>query len=176
MYTKANIGSHPIHPMLVAFPAVFYTLTVVAFAVYQFVSPNLFWYQLAFFSNFAGVGTAVLAAIPGLIDWTFGIPNESAAKSRGLLHMGLNVAALLLFAWSALQIYGTWEAPLADVAVPLTISVFGLLLTMAAAYHGWSLVSTHKVGVAMTPEQERLEPTGEMSRRAHEMPQRPRTV
>jgi hypothetical protein len=34
MYSKIKIAGHPVHPMLVAFPVVCYTGTLVAFAVY----------------------------------------------------------------------------------------------------------------------------------------------
>src|SRR5690606_10458571 len=93
MYSKAKIGGHPIHPMIVGFPIVFYTLTFVGFAMYRFWSQDLFWYQLGYFSAFGGVITAVLAAIPGAIDWAFGIPKTSAAKTRGAWHALLNVGA-----------------------------------------------------------------------------------
>lgn len=168
MYSQAQIAGHPIHPMLVAFPIVFYTMTFISFFVYQFVSPQVFWYQMAYFNNMAAVGTAILAAIPGFIDWAFGIPNESAAKSRGLAHMALNVGALVLFGWNALRIRGTFNLPPEDVTFSLVLSLIGMGLVIPAAYHGFELIATHKVGVAMTPEQQRLEPTKSMSRSSHE--------
>lgn len=38
---------------------------------------------------------------------------------------------------------------------------------MLVGWHGWNLVATHKVGVTLTPEQERLEPVDKMSPREH---------
>jgi uncharacterized membrane protein len=176
MYSKAKIADHPIHPMIVAFPITFYTLTPIAYGIYQFGSHGLFWYHLAFFSNIVGVITAVLAAVPGFIDWAFGIPNTSAAKSRGLLHMGLNVAALILFVISGAMLLGNWDIPLDNVVSPFVLSVIGALTTGFAGYHGWELIATHKVGVTLTPEQERLEPVEEMSPEAHKFSKHPRTV
>ncbi|MCM2280768.1 MAG: DUF2231 domain-containing protein [Bdellovibrionaceae bacterium] len=176
MYSKAAVRGHPLHPMFVAFPITFYTVTLIAFAVYQWFIQDLFWYRLALFCNYAGVATAVLAAIPGFIDWSVGIPRETAAKRRGLRHMTLNVIALILFGLSAYTVWGTWDAPPEQVGTPLWLALVGVVLTMAAGYHGWELIATHKVGVRMTPEQERLEPIGEMSPEAHERSLKPRTV
>lgn len=158
MYSRAKLFGHPIHPMLVAFPVAFYTLTAVAYGVSLFVSTDPFWFRLGYFANLAGVTTAVLAAVPGFVDWAFGIPKESAAKSRGLLHLTLNVGALLLFAFSAFRLRGTWAGADAEVFPSFLLSTLGWVLTLAAGYHGWELIARHKVGVELTPEQERLEP------------------
>jgi uncharacterized membrane protein len=177
MYSKAKIAGHPIHPMIVAFPIAFYTVSLIAFLVYQYGGMETFWFRLAYFCTFAGVGTAVLAAIPGFIDWAFGIPSESAGKKRGLIHMGLNVAALLLFAANAYNLYGKCDVNLSDVTGYWVIALVGVLLTLAAGYHGWELIATHKVGVNLTPEQERLEPVEKMSpREQRTSPMHPQTV
>jgi uncharacterized membrane protein len=180
MYSKAKIAGHPIHPWLVAFPITFYTLSLVAFLVYQFVSRDVFWFQLGYFSTFAGVVMAGLAAIPGFIDWAIGIPRQSAAHKRGLIHAAFNVGALVLFIINAFRLSGSWNFPFADVTGLWVIALIGVALTLAAGYHGWELVATHKVGVSLTPEQERLEPVEKMDRKDHEVGTRhftnPRTV
>src|SRR6185436_4006263 len=73
MYSKAKVLGHPVHPMLVSFPIAFYTATLIAYGVYA-ATDNRFWFQLGVVANFAGVVTALAAAIPGFIDWAFGIP------------------------------------------------------------------------------------------------------
>lgn len=167
MYSKAKIGTHAIHPILVAFPIVFSVMTFVSFLVYQSVSSDPFWYKMAYFNNMAYIVAAVLAAIPGFIDWAMGIPRDTAAKSRGLVHMGLNVLALGLFIWNAFLIAGTWDLPPADVTMSTIITLIGVGLIAPAGYHGFHLLATHKVGVNLTPEQERLEPVREMDPREH---------
>jgi uncharacterized membrane protein len=177
MYSKAKIGGHPIHPMIVAFPITFYTVSLIAFVVYQFSNMDPFWFRLGYFCTFGGVITAVCAAVPGFVDWAFGIPQTSAAKKRGLIHMSLNVGALLLFAFNAFKLYGHWDSPLTNVTSLWVVALIGVGLTLAAGYHGWELIATHKVGVSLTPEQERLEPIEKMERKEHEISQaRPRTV
>ena len=46
MYSKAKVGGHPVHPMLVAFPVAFYTGALVGFAVYA-ANGHQFWLNLA---------------------------------------------------------------------------------------------------------------------------------
>lgn len=157
MYSKAKIAGHPIHPMLVAFPIAFYVLTLVGFIVYQSGNPDVFWYKLGYFCNFAAVIMAFITAIPGFIDWAFGVPNYSTAKKRGLIHMSLNLTILALYVVNAFIIYGTWDSPLLSVAPSIALTGIGVFLLLGAAYFGWEMIARNKVGVDLSPEQERLQ-------------------
>ncbi len=157
MYSKAKIGGHPIHPMLVAFPITLYLLSFVGFVVYAAVNSDLFWFKLAYFCNYAGVGMAVLAAIPGFIDWALGIPNQTLAKRDGLIHMTLNLITLALFAINAFMIRGLWDTGAERVGLFVALTGIGSLCLLGAGFYGWKMVGEHKVGVAMSSEQERLQ-------------------
>jgi len=169
VYSKAKLGGHPIHPMLVAFPIAFYAAAFIGFIVYQ-SNHDAFWFRLAYYFGVAGVVTALLAAIPGFIDWGVGIPTSSAAKRRGLTHASLNVGALLLFGITAIVFRNQIGNPPDSVGLAIVLTGIGFILTMAAGYHGWELIARHKVGVDLTPEQERLEPDKSMQPRGTEVP------
>ncbi len=156
MYSKVKIMGHSVHPMLVAFPVAFYTATLVAFIVYG-ASDNAFWYRFAAVCNWAGVITAVVAALPGFIDWSAGIPKGTRARSTGARHMVLNVLALAAFTISGILAIMRWgtEAPAAGSHIVL--AAIGMAFTLPAGFLGWALVQKHHVGVDLTPEQERLE-------------------
>lgn len=156
MYSKAKVGGHPIHPKLVAFPITFYFLTVLGFIVYQ-VQPDVFWFKLAYFSNFAAVLTALVAAVPGFIDWAFGVPKETAARKDGLIHMVLNLITLGMFAINAYLIWGTWDAPYVGTGTNIFLTAVGALIVGAASYYGWVMIAYHKVGVDLSREQEILQ-------------------
>lgn len=158
MYSKAKLFGHPIHPMLVAFPVAFYTATFVAFIVYA-GNRDTFWFRLAVVANWAGVVMAAVAALPGLIDWATGIPRQSAAKRTGLIHMALNVGALIAFLLNAIVYSNRWNDPFPPAGTGIVLGAIGLLLTLPAGFLGWSLVQDHHVGVRLTAQQERLEPT-----------------
>ncbi|WII73321.1 DUF2231 domain-containing protein [Bdellovibrio sp. 22V] len=157
MYSKAKIGRHPIHPMFVAFPITFYLTTFVAFLVYQTASNDIFWFKLAYFCNFAGVVTALVAAIPGFIDWAFGIPRDTLAKKDGMIHMTLNLITLGIFATNAIMISGQWETGITGVGMSVVLTACGCITLMFAGFYGWKMVGQHKVGVLMTAEQERIQ-------------------
>jgi uncharacterized membrane protein len=169
MRSKATIFGHPIHPMLIAFPVAFYTATLVAFIVYA-TSGDPFWLRLADLSNWAGVVMAGVAAIPGLLDWAVAIPAHSAAKKTGLLHMGLNVASLVVFLINAITYWNTWEGTPPDAKTGVVLSAIGLLLTVPAGFLGWSLVQDHHVGLNHPPREERNEPITTPSRESPAAP------
>ncbi|HET7545106.1 MAG TPA: DUF2231 domain-containing protein [Polyangiaceae bacterium] len=165
MYSKAKVLGHPIHPMLVGFPVAFYTGTLVAFIVYA-ATMDLFWFRLACVVNWAGVGTAALAAVPGLIDWATGIPRSSPAKRTALIHMALNVTSLIVFLISAIVASDHWYMLLPPAGTGIALSALGVLLTVPAGFLGWSLVQDHHVGIQLSNEQERLEPVHTEATRA----------
>jgi uncharacterized membrane protein len=177
MYTKARVASHPIHPMLVAFPIAFYVATAVALIAHV-ASSDPFWYRAAFWANLAGVAMAVVAAVPGIIDLFTSVPRATKARSTGIGHATLNLTALGLFVLSVLIIghglYGI-EHAMPDAA-PLVLSLLGLVATAVAGVLGWTLVQTHHVGVKPTetstipPEQ--IDDLDELAVIAHRPPPR----
>jgi len=48
--------------------------------------------------SLAGIVTALLAAIPGLIDYFSTVPPDSSAKAQATKHMLANLTAMALFA------------------------------------------------------------------------------
>lgn len=161
MYSKVQIKGHPIHPMLVSFPIALYTSGVVSLIVYA-TSGDPFWYRASMTVLLAGAVMAALAAIPGLIDLFFGVPRRAKrTRTTGIIHMGLNVLSLVLFAGAGFSMLTAWQHPAGTeewlpYTLPLTLGIIGLALTGAAGYFGWKLVQTHHVGISETPQ---VEPT-----------------
>ncbi|WP_409477309.1 DUF2231 domain-containing protein [Pseudobdellovibrio sp. HCB154] len=156
MYSKVKILGRAVHPMLVSFPIVFYTAAFVCFCLFQNTA-NLFWYRVAFIANLAGVVAAAAAAVPGSIDLFIGVPKNTEPRRRGYLHAALNVSSLILFAINLYLIWGTFNMSVTPNSINAVITGIGFGLTVVAAYHGHTLVARDKVGVDLTPEQERIE-------------------
>lgn len=156
MYSKVKILGHPIHAILVAYPIAFYSATTFSFIIYYF-NQSQFAFQFGFTCNLLGIATAVLAALPGFIDWAVGIPNEHPAKSKGMEHMLLNVFALLLFAVSFFLVKDSWEGSQINIQLPLILTIVGLVCTFIAGFIGGEIMQKDHVGIILTPEQERLE-------------------
>jgi uncharacterized membrane protein len=154
MYSKVKILGHPIHPMLVNFPIAFYTSTLVAYIIYK-ITGAPFWFRVGFVANVAGVGMALVAAIPGFLDWSLGIPSGTGAKRHGLEHMLLNVTALVLFAITLWINAYQWGAAVPALGYVLILPIIGFLVTLGAGYLGWTLVQSHHVGVQFTDSEQR---------------------
>ena len=103
--------------------------------------------------------TALIAAVPGFIDWAFAIPNGSEAKKTGFLHMALNVSALILFAACAWINFDQFNAAIPILGWSVSLSLMGVALTMCAGFLGWKLVGVHHIGVELTRRQEHIDPT-----------------
>jgi uncharacterized membrane protein len=159
MYSKVKLLGHPVHPMLVSYPIALYTSTFVAYLIY-IVHGSFVWVDIAIAANVAGVVMAVIAAIPGFLDWAWGIPASSPAKLHGTIHMVLNVTALILFAVNAATHIGYWEfTDHPHSGLGIVLAALGVACTIAAGYYGWTMVQRDHVGVELSAEQQRLETT-----------------
>src|SRR5438270_3292442 len=96
MRSKARISSHPIHPMLVSFPIGLWTGSLI-FDLSGRAWGNGSLAAAGFYAVIGGCIGAVLAAFAGVMDLFGTVPPNSSARSRGYLHGGINVIALLLF-------------------------------------------------------------------------------
>ena len=132
MSSPASIRSHPIHPMLIVFPIGLWIFSLVCDVIYHAGSHNLFWKGVAFYTIVGGVVGALLAAIPGFIDYV-SLTNRRV-KRIATTHLILNLIVVALF--------------------PFNLGTFGVVLSIIAtallAVSGWlggSLVYVHGVGV-----------------------------
>jgi uncharacterized membrane protein/nitrite reductase/ring-hydroxylating ferredoxin subunit len=132
MKTFASIKGHSIHPILIPFPIAFLTAAVVCDAV-GWLADLVEWRRIAAWSSLAGIGTAVLAAIPGVLDYLFTVPPNSSGKQRATRHMIVNLSAVALFAaaWyfrrDGIDLQHGWPVTVIELVGILLISIGGWL-------------------------------------------------
>ena len=155
MKSKASIGGHPIHPMVVVFPIALFTATVGALLAF-IGTQDTFWYRAAMTAGAAGVSMGLLAAIPGAID-LFSLPKGSPARTTGLKHASMAVLTVGIFAVSTGLMYRNWMAATnvdgmwqLDATVPLAIGVAGMVTLVIVGVLGFAMVQTHHVGIKPT--------------------------
>lgn len=143
MRSKAHFKSHPIHPILIAFPIAFFTGTLL-FDVLAWVLVRDDLRVAAHFTGLAGILGAAAAAVPGIIDYLYTVPPKSSAKKRATQHGVLNVTVLALFtvAW-----FYRRDNPDASITVLLGLEVVGFGLMMVAGWLGGTLVYRNQIGV-----------------------------
>lgn len=140
--STATIAGHPIHPLLVTLPIGFWVgafLTDIAYVIWP-------WASWAYFSSWliaAGIGTALLAAIFGFIDF-FGEPRIRQIR-KAWYHMIGNLIAVVL---SVVNLFvHNRDGALAVVPLGITLSGIVVLLLLFNGWMGGELVFRAGVGV-----------------------------
>lgn len=156
MATPASVAKHPIHPMLVVFPIGLWVFSLVSDLIFVLGSGNAVWNDLAYYTMAGGLVGALLAALPGLID--FLSLAEPRVKKIGTWHMIPNLLAVALFAVSLWL--RTRTAP--GDSLPIALSVIGIALIGLSGWLGGEMVYVHGVAVERQREAkpEKVEPKG----------------
>ena len=156
MASKASIAGHPVHPMIIPFPLALWTTSFVTDLLFYFTRSSV----LPLISKFllaAGCIGAVVAAVPGIIDWLS--IKHPGTKRIADWHARLNIIALLIFAASLYLRMKAGGAHLVDygLKIPFLLSLLGVILIAISGWLGGSLSFEHGVGVKPqhdTPEDE----------------------
>ena len=152
MQSKASIGGHPIHPMLIPFPIGLWTTSFVADILFYFLRyPTLL--TISKFMLAAGCLGAVVAAIFGIIDWLT-IKNGEVKKVANW-HARLNIIALIVFAISLFLRMGSYSHFVGrKLTIPFLLSLLGVILICISGWLGGELV--FRYGVAVVREEEKI--------------------
>jgi len=144
MKSKASIGGHPIHPMLIPFPLALWATSFVVDVLFYFLRhPTLL--VISKFLIAAGCIGAVAAAIPGIIDW-LAIKNGDVKKVANW-HARLNIAALVVFAISLfLRLSSYSELVGRNLTIPFLLSLVGVILISISGWLGGDLAFRYGVG------------------------------
>lgn len=129
--------------MLIPFPFAFLTGAAVADALAAWLSHA----PLATVGGYlaaAGIATALVAAVPGFIDYLFVVPPESSGKTRATRHMLCNLSAVALFAAAVWLRGGLSLAP--SLAV-LAFELAGVGLLFTGGWLGGTLVYRNQISV-----------------------------
>jgi uncharacterized membrane protein len=140
MRTPASIKGHPLHVMLIPLPLGLWIFSWVADLIYISGWGGEAWREVALYTLGGGVVGALLAAIPGYLD--FRSLTDPHSKKIGTWHMTLNLTIVLLF------IVNFWMRA-ADLSWDggFVLSTLGVLLLGVSGWLGGELVYKHGVGV-----------------------------
>src|SRR5207244_2298095 len=143
MRSSAHLSGHPLHPMLVGFP-VAYLLGSACIDLWASATDRPSWFRTARHLNALGLGSALLAAIPGLVDYVFAVPPKSSAQKRATDHMFANLSALGLFAAARA---GRGEDGTRPSLWGIAAELCGSGLLAAAGWMGGTLVYRNQIAV-----------------------------
>ena len=144
MRSKAHLGGDPIHAAIVHFPVAFLLgATLMDIADLLCDCPD-WWIPTSYTLVGFGIITALVAAVPGLLDYLYTVPPRSSARSRATRHMLVNLTAVTLFA-GALFLRGDPEIRPEPVLVGVE-GVAAILLTYGGMLGG-KLMAKNQIGV-----------------------------
>ncbi|GIF76434.1 DUF2231 domain-containing protein [Asanoa siamensis] len=146
MHARIRVLGHPVHPMLVMFPAAL-LVTGTIFDLLWLVSDNAVFGEVGFWTISVGIIGGVLAALTGFADWTK-IPDGTRAKRVGRLHGLLNAVVMVLFAVA-------WFVRVDNVGHAVgggafVLEVLAVLVAGGAAWLGGELVD--RLGIGVDPD------------------------
>jgi uncharacterized membrane protein len=139
MTTRMTIAGHPLHPMLVTIPIGLWVFSLVSDIVYLSNGDDR-WAVTAYFTLGGGIVGALVAAVPGLLDF-LGL-HEPRERRVAVTHLTLNLTVV------ALQAVNFWlrsEPEYATSIIPVAISVVAVGVLAISGWLGGHLV--HVLGV-----------------------------
>ena len=143
MESRVKLFGHPVHPMLIVFPAGLFAAAVIMDILYL-IFGNPVSATVSFYMIIIGVLGGLLAAIFGFIDWS-ALPGNSRARNIGLWHGIGNFVIVVLFALSWFLRRGSPDFLPSGLAMMLSFA--GIALALITLWIGGELV--YRLGVAV---------------------------
>jgi uncharacterized membrane protein len=141
METPTTVKHHPLHPILITLPIGMFVLSLIADIIYLGFSGNPIWPQFSVYAIIAGIISALVAAVPGMIDW-FSLRGDKVQRTANY-HAVLNLIVLALFGGSlAWRLNGA-----ATLIGPFIVSLVGILVLGVGGWLGGTLVHEYHVAV-----------------------------
>jgi len=141
MKSTARVAGHPIHPMLVPYPFALLSVATACDVAARQGYPDLG--RTAGQLMDLGLVSAVVAAVPGIIDYFGSVPRGTEASTHATWHAAANSSALAAF----LLARGERREDGSTTNRGLTFALLGTAALSLGGWLGGSLVYHHHIGV-----------------------------
>ena len=142
MKSTAQVYGHPLHPMLIPYPFALLSSAVVFDAGAR--AGRTSWSRTARHLTNAGLATALVAAVPGIVDYFGSVPPRTNARRTATQHALSNVSGLVCFALARFR-RDPDDGHLPNSGLALTLLGTGLL--SLGGWLGGQLVYHEHIGV-----------------------------
>ena len=156
MHSKVSIAKHPLHPALVALPIGLLVWAFVADLIYLGTDKNPTWYDISFYSGIAGIVMALVAALPGFVDYLT-LAKGTNVNDIALLHMGSNLLVVGLYVVAAALQWDGGARDGSSLTAMVALHASGTTFLTLSGWLGGELVFKHHV--ATVDEEEPSEQT-----------------
>jgi len=151
MHSKISIARHPLHPALVAMPIGLLVWAFMADLIYLGTDKDPTWYDISFYSGIAGIVAALVAALPGFVDYLT-LAKGTNVNDMALLHMGTNLLVVGLFAVAAALQWDDAAREGSSLTAVVALHASGTTFLTLSGWLGGEMVFRHHVA---TVEEER---------------------
>jgi uncharacterized membrane protein len=148
MRSKFSIAGHPIHPMLVVVPIGLIIWTLVADIIYV-ATDDRAWYDIAYWSGIAAIVSALIAAVPGFVDFV-SVARHTTARGIAIAHMVINLAVVAAFVVAIFIMMDEGALAGGALAAVVVLHAAGAALLLVSGWLGAELVYRHHL--ALIPE------------------------
>ena len=131
MYSKTPTSELLPHVLLVGVPAGLYMATLCCFVAYQ-GSAEPSWFRVGFITNLLGMGVALFAAVPRLLEWLLHTPVRT-----GVRHLALNLSSLVSLTANAWIYDGYWETTPGEIMPGIVLAALGIAMLAVGGWFGW---------------------------------------
>lgn len=145
MSSPASIGKHPVHPMLVAFPIGLWVFALVCDIVRLFGGAQV-WSTVALYAIGGGIVGALLAAIPGFIDYLS--IDEAEMKRIATTHLLLGLGSVVIFGLNLWLRFRLEEGS----KIPFLLSLLGVIVIGFGGWLGGEMVYVKGMAVEAVEE------------------------
>ncbi len=154
MRSRAALGGHPIHPMLVPIPIGLFVWTLVADIVYLATGKEQMWYDIAFWSGIAAWISALVAALPGFVDFLL-MAVRSDARDLAVYHMLMNVTIVALYFVAMMLMLDNNAVDGGALTGVVVLHAIGSGMLLVSGWIGGEMVFRHHL--AIVPDNSELE-------------------
>jgi len=154
-----RLRGHSAHPPLTDFPIALLAISLV-WDIVALWSGNDIWWQLAFWSQVAGLIAVVPTALTGFVEYIV-LPDEHPASATATRHMLVMISATLPYIGSVVVRGGTEAPEGGKLILAVVLNVVGLALLLLGGWLGGELVSRHGLGTVVEENTMRDEATSE---------------
>jgi nitrite reductase/ring-hydroxylating ferredoxin subunit/uncharacterized membrane protein len=141
--SAAHFKGHPIHPAIIPFPFAF-LWGAFAFDAGGWLLNRPNFAVTASHLAIAGIVAALVAAVPGFVDYVRAVPPKSSGKKRATQHMVLNLSTVAAFSIAVLLRQSDAASP---GAATLALEALGAAMLTYAGWLGGTLVNRNQIGV-----------------------------
>lgn len=151
MSTRASIASHPIHSMMIGLPIGLFVFSFFSDVMWLFTRAQP-WETVAFYTLAGAIVTALMASVPGFID--YGGLRHERSRSVARWHMVLNLLAVAL---GAVSLWLRWAGEYSESILPILLGAATVATLGISGWLGATLVHVHGVSLPDAPNEEKVQ-------------------